>query len=398
MFVVHKRQLKRLLLLLPLVVATGFVWLYYLQPLIISSEVVLAEALKAVNDRDTVQIQMAIRRLQRDGKFESQVIFLRGARALFMDRPDLALREFKAIEPKGKLRIPLLILTGEALYRTADLQSAERCLLRATEEDPHNANAHRWLATAYYDLGTVDKALMHLRQVSEIEPHDFRPHRMRGIIYREFGQVEEAMNAFSKAAELAAAPDDLTEILVSLASVQMVAREFQTALDSLQRCQDTSSVLAARAECWWSLGDPQRAAQELALCEKLGDVPAQGRRLRARMFIEEQKADRAIAILHNLLENDASDDEAEYLLAMAYRLTNDVANSTQHLQKSESLKSLKVELTTLSQRAMLHPDDAVVRDELARVCDKLAMPQMAHVWRTAAAACRNVPVSQKEFP
>ena len=398
MFVVHNRQLKRLMLLLALIAATGFAWICFLQPFSNSSEAVLAEALKAVNDRDVQRIQMAIRRLQSDAKFESQVIFLNGARALFLNRPDLALREFKAIEPKDEFRIPHLILTGEALYRTGDLQDAKQCLLLAAEEDHLDANVHRWLATVYYDLGTMDKALLHLRLLSEIEPHDFRPHRMRGIIYREFGKNDDALAAFFKAAELAAKQEDLADILVSLASVQMVRKEFKTALNSLQRCQDSPSVLAARAECWWNLGDAQRAAEQLDLCERLGDVPANGRRLRARMLIEEQKADAAMPILLHLLEIDASDDETEYLLAMAYRLTNDVALSTQHLEKSESLKSLKAELTTLSQRAMEHPDDADVRDELAGVCDKLGLIEMARVWRTAAAACRNVPLSQKEYP
>lgn len=391
-------KMRRFLWLSILAVIIGVGGVFSLRFFGRSSETALSDALVAVQIRDVHGIQMALRTLETDEKKPSEVIFLKGARSLFLNRPDLALRDFAAIEPEGSIRIPLMVLTGESLYRTGKLQDAERCLLQAVAEDPQNADAHRWLATVYYDLGAMSKALFHLNAVSEIQPDDFRPHRMRGVIYREFGQNDDAVAAYSRAAELAKAPTDLSEVLVSIASVQITRKEFEAALQSLEKCKESSSVLAIRAECWWNLGDLSRADEALSRAAELGDVPANGLRLRARMFIENKDPADAISILTGLLRDDASDDEAEYLLAMAYRLQNQDELATQHLQKSEWIKSLKVELTTLSQRAMENPDDPVVRDELATVCDKLGLTEMARIWRTAAAACRQISSEKKESP
>ncbi len=395
---VDNRRIKRLTLLLALIAATGFAWTYWLRSFNASSDSVSADALAAVQDRDTQRIQGAIRSLQNDPERRSEVTFLNGAQALFLNRPDLALREFSAVQPKDKLRIPLLILTGEALYQTGEFVDAERCLLQAVAEDPENPDAHRWLATVYYDLGTMNRALLHLETISRLAPDDFRPHRMRGVIYREFDQNDEALAAFLKALELAVKPEDLADIRLSLALVEITRKEFERALQSLQESPDSAAVLAARAECWWNLGDAKRAEEQLIRSEELGEVTASGQRLQARMLIEDQKADVAITILSDLLTNDPSDNEAEYLLATAYRLAGDNALSTQHLQKSESLKALKTKLTSLSQQAMDDPDDAGVRDELASVCESLGMSEMAAVWRTAAAACRKLLLRQKESP
>ncbi|MEJ7592320.1 MAG: tetratricopeptide repeat protein [Planctomycetaceae bacterium] len=364
----------------------------------VSSDAVLVVALKALDDRDVQHVQDAIKLLQDDPNCEAEVTVLRGARSLFLDRPDIALREFADVTPTGQFRIPLLILTGEALYRVGQLPEAENCLQQAIVDAPDNAHAHRWMATVYDDLGRMDRALVHLEAVSRIEPRDFRPHRMRGVIYNDFWEYDRAETAFQQAVDLAVLPSEQTDDLVSLASVQMARKEFQAALQSLQRCQDTALVLSAKAECLWNLGDPDQAEKLLSQAENLGAVPATGLRLQARMLIERQKSTEAIAILQEVLSNDASDDESEYLLAMAYRLLSDDANYNQHLQHSEKLKALKVKLTALSQKAMEQPDNSQVRQEMSVVCDQLGLAKMAGLWRTAAAACDKKSANESTTP
>ena len=376
----------------------GIAWILVSRSTRISSDSVFADAMKAVDERDVQHVQDAIKLLQSDSQRESELTLLRGARSLLLDRPDLALREFADVAPTGQLKIPLLILTGEALYRVGQLPEAEECLQRAIVDAPDNAHAHRWLATVYYDLGSLDRALFHLEAVSRIVPKDFRPHRMRGVIYKDFGEDDLALKAFQQAADLTILPSDQAEVLVSLASVQMVLKEFEAALKSLQRCHDSASVLSAKAECWWNLGDQDQAEKLLSQAENLGTVPARGRRLVARMLIEKQKPAEAITILQKVLSDDASDDESEYLLAMSYRLLNDDVKYNQHLQHSEKLKALKLELTSLSQKAMEQPDNSQVREEMAVVCDQLGLPQMAKLWRSAAAACNRKSTNESVTP
>lgn len=360
----------------------------------LSSEAIFAEALKAVDERDVQKVQDAITLLKHDPRRESELTLLRGARSLLLNRPDLALKEFSEVDPTGQLRIPLLLLTGEALYRVDQFLESERCLQQASSEAPDNANAHRWLATVHYDLGRLDLAIFHLEAVSRIEPKDFRPHRMRGVIYHDFGEDELALKALQQAADLAVAPRDQSEVLVTLAAVHIRRKEFQAALQLLERCQQSSNVLTVQAECLWNLGDSTSAEEKLSQAETLGTMPVSGQRLRARMLIEKQMPSEAIIVLQKVLMDDASDDESEYLLAMSYRLLKDNLRYSQHLQRSEELKKLKLKLTSLSQTAIKEPENPQVRNEIAVVCDQLGMPRMAKVWRSAAAACN--PNSEKD--
>jgi tetratricopeptide (TPR) repeat protein len=316
---------------------------------------------------------------------------LRGARSLFLNRPDLALKQFAKVTPTGPIRLPMLILAGEALYRVGQLPEAENCLQQAIIDAPDNIHAQRWLATVYYDLGRMDRALFYLNEVSRIEPRDFRPHRMRGVIYNDFREYDLALKAFQQSADLAVLPSDQMQVLVSLASVYIARKEFQNAMRELDRCGDSAIVLATKAECCWNLGDPDQAEILLSQAEGLGAVPAAGRRLQGRILIEKQKPAEAIAVLQKVRSDDPSDDECEYLLAMSYRLLNDNAKYKEHLQQSEKLKALKLELTSLSQMAMDQPSNSQVREKMAEVCDQLGLPQMAKLWRTAAAACMRNP-------
>lgn len=363
-----------------------------------SERKVLSAAMTAIDDRDPDQLQGAINLLKEHKDLGYELTLFRGARSLFLGRPDLALAEFARVSPGGSHRILLLTLTGEALYRQGDLSTAESCLQQAVAEAPDTANAHRWLATVYYDLGAMDRALLHLQEVSRIVPDDYRPHHMRGVIYKEFGENASAVKSFETAARLVRLPSERTNVLVALASVRMTSKEFHAAMLALKKCEVTAEVLSMQAECLWNQGDPLAASETLMRAESVGAVPIPGRRLRSRMLIEDGKPKEATEILIHILSSDASDDEAEYLLATAYKLVGDHSNYTLHLERSESLKGLKVELTALSQTAMENPEDSAVREQLATICDKLGMSHMAEIWRTAAVAAEKKSASESVIP
>ena len=367
--------------------AVAFLWMLFGHSTDLPSANSFADTIKAVDERDVRLVEDTINQLKSDPLREPELTMLRGARSLFRDRPDLALKQFAKVTPTGPIRLPVLILAGEALYRVGQLPEAENCLQQALVDAPDNISAQRWLATVYYDLGRMDRALFHLNEVSRIEPRDFRPHRMRGVIYNDFREYDLALKAFQQAADLAVLPSDQMQVFVSLASVYIARKEFQNAMRELDRCPDSAIVLATKAECCWNLGDPGQAEALLSQAKGLGTVPAAGRRLQGRILMEKQKPAEAIAVLQKVRSDDPSDDECEYLLAMSYRLLKDNAKYNEHLQQSEKLKALKLELTSLSQIAMDQPSNWQVRERMAEVCDQLGLPQMAKLWRTAAAAC-----------
>lgn len=355
-------------------------------PQLVSPDEWFQQGVQAIRTRDTEEIHKALSGLQSFSDQSDRVQLLQGALSLFSDNPQGALQEFAKLDPHGPLRDPLLTLTGESLYRVGQLDNAEHCLLQAVQDTPDNVDALRWLATVYYDLGDIDQTLQLLREVSRVAPQDDRPHYMQGAIYRDFGEHQKAITELSRALELGAR--NAHEIRPLLASSQMSLKQFDAALATLQGCPETAMTLSLKADCLWQSGQSSEARQTLAQAESWGDLPASGRRLKARILIEHNELPAARQLLESLISSDPGDDEASYQLALVFRQLKDEPAYQAQLARSESIKALKTRLTALSEQAMKEPSHAEIRDQLAVLCDQLGLQSMAQVWRTAAASCR----------
>ena len=63
-------------------------------------------------------------------------------------------------------------------------------------------------------------------------------------------------------------------------------------------------------------------------------------------------------------------------------------DATRTLARVEELRADLDRITALSREAMEKPWDADVRVRLAELCDRMGKPELAAMWRNAAAACR----------
>ncbi len=364
----------------------GLQWRTPTSPRWASPDQLLQQSLQGIQSRDAEEVRQALAGLETYSDQSDRVQLLQGALNLLSDNPQLALQDFAKLDPQGPLRDPLLTLTGEALYRIGKLDEAQHCLLLAVQDNPDNVDALRWLATVNYDLGDIDQTLQLLREVSRVAPQDDRPHQMQGAIYRDFGEHQKAITELGRALELGA--KNSHEIRPLLASSLMSLKQFDAALATLRECPETTVTLSLKADCLWQSGQASAARETLAQAESLGKLPASGRRLKARILIEHNELPAARQLLESLIVSDPGDDEAQYQLALVFRQLKDESAYQAHLARSESIKSLKTQLTALSEQAMKEPSNAEIRDRLAAICDQLGLQPMAQVWRTAAASCR----------
>ena len=351
-------------------------------------EVLFERGLRGIRDRDTAEVNRAIAGLKTVENFQDHAQLLRGAIEVLSDQPAAALREFAPLNPEGPLRAPLLLLTGEALYRMGQLAEAEECLVQAIHDHPDDVDALRWLATVSYDLGEIDQTIQTLHEVSRVAPTDYRPYHMQGVIYREFGEHLKAIPVLVRALELASQPAAQTEIRQMLAASQAALKQFDAALLTLHDCPESPESLSLAADCLWQSGQLKAAEEQLAQAEALGELPSAARKLKARMRLEKNDLDGASELLESSLKSNSLDDETHYLLALVCRRRKDEPGYQVHNEQSESIKALKDKLTLLSQKAMEEPLNAAVRHQLATICDQLELKPMAQVWRTAAANCQ----------
>lgn len=316
-----------------------------------------------------------------------EIALLKGAKALFLDHPDTALNEFAKVDHRGKHRLPLLTLTGEALFRTGQLTQAEQCLQQALELSPDDVNLHRWLATVLYDQGRVDETLSELQEVSRLAPEDFRPHYMAGTILQDFGRHDLAMDQLRKAVELA--PREVSSpSRQALAKTLMSRKQFEEALEQLQHSPESPEIALMRAECHWQAGRSEEARKSLEAAEQNSPASADVLRLKGRMLMEEGNYEFAEELLQQVIVMDPGSDDAEYLLAQIARRRGNQSGADEHQARSDHIKGLKTSLTDLSQVASREPLNSEVREQLAAICEELGMRRMADIWRTAAAACK----------
>ena len=131
------------------------------------------------------------------------------------------------------------------------------------QDTPDNADALRWLATVYYDLGDIENTLQMLNEVCRVAPQDYRPHQMQGVIYRDFGEYQKAIAELRQALELAGEAAIQAEVRPLLASAQMSLKQFDAALVTRAGGAPRRS---APWEMWPGKPSPEGIEHPLATC------------------------------------------------------------------------------------------------------------------------------------
>jgi len=351
-------------------------------------------ALAALKARDFRSVAAASRSLESIPEFEDRVRYLRAACFTKTGNFQQALDELARAPQAHELLVPMLLLVVEAQYGAGRLAEAEAAARRAVEEEPGNVDAHRWLASIFYDLGANQAAAAELSTVVQLAPQDFSPHHLLATIESDAEQFQKAADEYRAALELNP-PGSIRPALVrGFVSALVSRRDYSAALEALEAERRRNSLpqdavcLALEAECRWNVGEQDQARKLLDQAELVDTHEPRLLQVRSRILIENGQAAAAVPLLEELLEKDPHDFESRYRLAMAYRKLNEHGRSDEEMARMRESQALRRRLSDLSDQAVTRPRDAQVRDELAEVCEQLAKPELAKLYRQAAEACR----------
>jgi len=299
-----------------------------------------------------------------------------------------ALAEFEHTPPEGELREPALLYVGECLYHSGALMQARNCLQRLALERPDLPAVHRWLAAIHYDLGAMNEALAELELLINLEPDDFRPHRLLGQMFSDAEKFPEAIEQYRLSLERNPPAELRRQLILDLAAAQIRQRLYDDALKELDTLQPDAASSVLRAECLLNLGrnDEARAALDDAAVENAVDPRVL--LLEARLALDANEAEAALSPLRTILEDAPHHYAARYQLAQALRRLGRREEAADELKKMEESRALSLHLTELNLQAVEHPDDADIRNELARTCRSLGKTDLAAMWAKAAAALR----------
>ena len=322
-------------------------------------------------------------------RYEPELRLFHAAWLLNIGEPAGVFPAIAGLRPEGEIRASLLLVLGEAYYKTGQLPESERVFRQLTLADPQNSRAHRWLATIYHDLGNIVAAFGELEKVAELEPDDFFAYRLMGMInLLDYQKHKEAAACYRKALERSPPEEQTQAMRLELAQAMAAMNDFAGATDVLDAAQVNARVLAQKAECRWGVGEREQAIELLSQALALDPLERRALLLKARFALEDGKPDAAVAPLKSVLEDDPHDFNTRYQLSIAYRRLGDKQASVFELEQSNASKELRSRLNHLYAEAMQRAGDVGVRIEIAEVCDMLRKPDLAQKWRRSAEYCR----------
>jgi tetratricopeptide (TPR) repeat protein len=349
----------------------------------------LAQGEEAIRAKDWERVTSLLEKLESSGH-QNHAHLLRGTALHARQHPDLALAELNKIRDEGAIHLRAAALSGRCLLELGNLPEAHRVFSYVLAQQPDHIDSHRGLAAVAYDLGQLDLAVEHLERVAELDSADSRPHRLTGLIYKDLAEYEKAGVAYREALRRGVATGDEGKVRLELAEVLIRLGQFTGALQTLDAApaaaRENPEQVVHRAEALRGLARAKEAAElldrEIRKHETAGLF-----RLRGQLYLDEGNVAEAAKVLERAVALDQCDQQAHYLLAQAYAGLGRAGDAQRESARVEQLQKQLEQITNLTNEAMAKPWDAAVRVRLADLSDAMGKPDLAKMWRAAAAAC-----------
>jgi tetratricopeptide (TPR) repeat protein len=336
-----------------------------------------------LRDGNLDRLPPAIASLEQFPSYRPHAHYLRGMLLLRQGRLIESLNEFSYSADHPELEADTLVSAGQALYQAGRIGEAHRFWTKALQSNPGSVNAHRWLGVLYYDLGAMDQAIVHLKEASHLAPDDPRPDRLLGLIYKDYERYSEAVPHYQESLRRSANQADQEQIRLELAESQVKLSAYQDALKSLEACPDSPRKLALEAECYFGLGDLERASQLTQSALEKSPILAEALLLQGRIHLAQGDAPAAIEVLSQGARMHPHDYAIHYNLSQAYSRAGDQANAATYAARAEALKKLWEEFADLHLQAISRPSDIDVRFRLGETASQLGRKDLAVNWYRA---------------
>lgn len=231
--------------------------------------------------------------------------------------------------------IPAWFDLGYAYTGLRQNDEARAAYEQALELDPQLFEARLNLGILLLDMKDATAALSHLQKAAALKPADPRAHLYFGRALVANGQTAKAQSEFRETLQLdpklAPAASDLGQVLLGQKEYAEAAAVFQRAL-----ALDPGRAEAELGEAYASEGLGQRPDAETHFAHYLSLQPddAQARFHLAGLYLQEKRADQALAELQRLEQQRATVPGLDAAMGDAYALRGDLAESEQHYRQA----------------------------------------------------------------
>jgi tetratricopeptide (TPR) repeat protein len=337
-------------------------------------------AMAAVETNGFETIAYELLWLERNPRFEAQASLLSGTLLLAEGDLQTAPHVLAVAAANPDTQVRAAVLLGECLYKSGKFREAGEIWTRAVELDPDNADAHRGLAAAYFDLRAAREALVHLRRVAELDPRDPRPHKLIGLLCDDCWQPTLAIEGYEEALRRAPDSPDSAEIRFNLAKLFFRMKSFRSALEQLSHLAPSAEVFALTADCQHGLGLDEQARASLDEALRLDPKLVRALALKGQLLIERGDVWAAADTLELAFQQAPNDWAVLNHLATACQRTDQAEKAQRLRQTFDRLQGLDHEYEDLGLKALDDPRDAQTRYRLGLLAMELGAPALARTW------------------
>ncbi len=323
--------------------------------------------------------------LEHDRAWRDEYRLLAGADRLRKGEVDAALLFLGSIEPQGDRRLVHQLWLGEALYQAGRLPEADTLFARLVSDFPHEADAHRWVATILYDSGQLNPAMAALDRASQLAPDDFLPHRLMALTYvQDFRQYDDAIRHYRLALDRTPPAEVRDELLRELAQCLVFQKEFDEALEVVRQVPESPRQQLVQIEALRGLGETDAAQAAWNRLQQSAPKLEGVALLGAMLDLDQGRGTEARQRLQGVLARDPHNLVARNLLIRAWQMMGETDRAKAEAERLSASKALHDRHDQLVTAALSEPDNGPLRLELANLCDQLGRPADAARWRRSA--------------
>ena len=278
-------------------------------------------------------------------------------------------------------------IAGELLFKQKQygnsLQTLDAAIKLSEKTERKLVPAYQLMASIYYDLGNMQRAMEAATVVSTLDPNNARIFRFMGMVQQDYEQWQDSLLAYQRYIELDPFGDLRETVIISMAEVHIKLRQFNQALTQLNQVIVTPRIYALRASCHYNLGDVQDAF--VALNNALSRDPAQHEAilLKGTIQVQDRSYKTAVDTFVSGLRYYPRDDVFMYKLSEAYRGLGDEAKAEEMSLKSTTLRTKRERFSKLNVDVIGEPANTAMRLELGKLAEEIGKPELAVTWYQA---------------
>lgn len=343
--------------------------------------------MRAIKENDKGLLQSAVNSLAGNKEFQLHHKFLQAKLAMLEGDLPNAMMLASGARQHPDLSLEAGVLAGEAAYKLGAAGNAKLFWEEALRVDGEYIPAHQWMGVLYYDLGAMDKAMVHLQAVSRLSPSDYRPDRLMGLMNRDYERPEIAIPHYQESLRRAPQQPDANEVRMEMAECHLKLREYEVALKVLDQCAESSKKLLLRARCLLNVGLLDEARQLAKSLLNIQDTQrVEALQLNAEIALADSNSEQAANLLRKAIEADPYNHSVRTQLAQVLGRLGQTEASREQTEQAKQLQEVWQKFSDLQIEAIDRPTDFEIRFEIGQLASKLGKPQLAEVWFKAALA------------